>query len=126
MKGGDTFRPADGSVDKFVHLCAILSDPDQDPSEVLIVSLTEAHPKKDTACILQPGDHPALYKPTCVAYDLANTPSLSDLTQARDAGELISAQPMDPAILDRMPKRSSLSTKMLPEHWDILDRQGLT
>ena len=126
MKGGDTFKPADGSVDKFMHLWVIISDPEQDPDEVLIVSLTAAHPKKDTACILQPGDHPALYKPTCVAYDLANAPSLSELIQARDAGDLLPSQPMDAVILDRIRKQASLSKKMLPEHWNILDRQGLT
>ena len=126
MKAGDAFRPADRSVDKFIHLWVIISDPDQDSSEVLIVSLTEAHPKKDMACILKPGEHPALHKTTCVAYDLANAPSLSDLIRSRDAGGLIPAQPMDATILDRIRKRSSLSKKMLPKHWHILDRQGLT
>jgi hypothetical protein len=58
MKAGDTFQPADSTVDTFVHLWVIISDPEQDPDQVLIVSLTAYHPKKDTACILVPGDHP--------------------------------------------------------------------
>jgi hypothetical protein len=74
MKAGDTFRPAENTVDQFIHLWVIISDPEQDPDEVLIVSLTEYHPKKDTACILGPGDHPFIHKKTCVAYNLANAP----------------------------------------------------
>ena len=63
MNAGDTFQPANGTVDRFVHLWVIISDPQQDSAEVLIVSLTAYHPKKDTACILEPGDHPFLHKP---------------------------------------------------------------
>ncbi len=32
MKGGDTFRPTDTSVDRYRHLWVIVSDPDQDPT----------------------------------------------------------------------------------------------
>jgi hypothetical protein len=125
MKAGDTFRPADNTVDQFVHLWVIISDPEQDPDRVLIVSLTEYHPKKDTACILEPGDHPFLHKKTCVAYNLANAPSLDDLVRARNNGDLIPKEPMRAEILERIRKQSSLSTKMAPDLWDILDRQGL-
>jgi len=125
MKAGDTFQPADGTVDKFVHLWVIISDPEQDSDQVLIVSLTEYYPKKDTACILGPGDHPFIHKRTCVAYDLANAPSLDDLVRARDNGDLIPNDPMRPDVLERIRKQSSFSTKMAPELWDILDRQGL-
>jgi len=30
MNAGDTFQPADGTVDKFVYLWVIISDPEQD------------------------------------------------------------------------------------------------
>jgi hypothetical protein len=125
MKAGDTFRPADGTVDKFVHLWVIISDPEQDSEEVLIVSLTEYHPKKDTACILVPGDHPFIHKTSCVAYDLANAPSLDVLRQAQENGDLIANEPMRSDVLERIRKQSSLSRKMDPDLWDILDRQGL-
>jgi hypothetical protein len=107
MKAGDTFRPADGTVDSFVHLWVIISDPEQDPDQVLIVSLTTYHSKKDTACILMPGDHPFIHKRTCVAYDLANAPSLDDLTRAKESGDLIPNHPMRPDVLERIRKQSS-------------------
>ena len=125
MKAGDTFRPADSTVDKFVHLWVIISDPERDSDQVLIVSLTEYHPKKDTACVLVPGDHPFIRKHTCVACDLANAPSLDDLVRARENGDLIPNDPIRPDVLERIRKHSSLSTKMDPDLWDILDRQGL-
>jgi hypothetical protein len=125
MKAGDTFRPADNTVDKFIHLWVIISDPEQDADEVLLVSVTEYHPKKDTACILNPGDHPFIHKTSCVAYDLANAPSLETLLQAKDNGDLVPNDPMPPDVLQRIRKQSSLSTKMAPDHWDILERQGL-
>jgi hypothetical protein len=125
MTAGDTFRPAENTVDQFVHLWVIILDPEQDADEVLIVSLTEYHPKKDTACILGPGDHPFIHKKTCVAYNLANAPSLDELIRARDQGDLVPHEPMRPDILERIRKQSSLSKKMDPAHWDILERQGL-
>jgi hypothetical protein len=125
MKSGNNFRPADATVDKLVHLWVIISDPEQDSDQVLIVSRTEFHPKKDTACILVPGDHPFIHKRTCVAYDLANAPSLDDLIRASDNGDLIPNDPMRPDVLERIRKHSSFSTRMDPELWDILDRQGL-
>ena len=30
MKAGDTFRPAENIVDKYIHLWVIISDPEQD------------------------------------------------------------------------------------------------
>ncbi len=93
---------------------------------MVIVSITEAHPRKDTACILQPQDHPFLYKESCVAYDLANVVSVAELAQARDHGDLEPQEPMAPSVLDRIRKRSSFSRKMDPDLYEILDRQGLT
>ncbi len=60
-----------------------------------------------------------------MAYDLANAPTLDKLIQARDDGDLIPNIPMRPDVLERIRKQSSLSTKMNPDLWDILDRQGL-
>jgi len=74
MRAGDTCRPADNTVDKFVHLWVIISDPEQD---------------------------------------------------SNDEGDLIPNDPMRPDVLERIRKRSSFSTKMEPDLWDIFDRQGL-
>jgi hypothetical protein len=123
VKAGDTFRPADRSID--IHLWVIISDPDQDESNVLIVSLTTAHSKKERVCLLNVGDHPAVSHETCVAYDLAKAPSLGQLEQARDAGLLIPAQPVSPEILARIRNGAALSKRLALEYGELLDSQGL-
>ncbi|WP_435008693.1 hypothetical protein P12x_005897 [Tundrisphaera lichenicola] len=123
MKPGDTFRPADPSVD--IHLWVIISDPDQDPNRVLIVSLTTFKPKKESVCLLHPGDHPFIRHPTCVAYNLANAPSLAQLEGARASGRLIPDIPVSEAVLRRIREGAALSTKLPIEYGELLDAQGL-
>jgi hypothetical protein len=123
MKPGDTFRPADRSVD--IHLWVIISDPEQNPSQVLIVSLTSYNPKKEAACLLDAGDHRSLTHETCVAYNLANAPSLSQLERARDLGKLIPDHPVSEEVLARIRGGAALSTKLSIEHYELLDSQGL-
>jgi hypothetical protein len=122
MKAGDTFRPADSTVD--IHLWVIISDPSQDASKVLIVSLTTYKPKKESVCLLNVGDHPFIKHLTCVAYNLANAPSIVQLEQARDRGDLIPGIPVSAEILSRIREGAALSTKLSIEYGEILDSQG--
>ena len=123
MKSGDTFRPADRSVD--IHLWVIISDPMQDPSRVLIVSLTTFMPKKESACLLDVGDHPSISRSTCVAYNLANAPSIIQLEQARDDGVLIPSIPVTSEILHRIREGAALSRKLPIGFGELLESQGL-
>jgi hypothetical protein len=123
MKPGDTFRPADPTVD--IHLWVIVSDPARNASEVLIVSLTTFKPKKESVCLLDVGDHPFIKHKTCVAYNLANAPSLEQLERARDSGALIPDVPVSADVLKRIREGAALSTKLSIEHGDLLDSQGL-
>jgi hypothetical protein len=123
MNAGDTFRPADPSVD--IHLWVIVSDPAQDASRVLIVSLTTFKPKKESVCLLDVGDHPFIKHKTCVAYNLANAPSLAQLEQARDSGHLIPDVPVSADVLRRIREGAALSTKLPIEYGELLDSQGL-
>jgi hypothetical protein len=123
MKAGDAFRPADRSVD--IHLWIIISDPQQDDSRVLIVSLTTFKSHKETICVLDVGDHPSISHRTCVAYGLANAPSLAQLEQAKVAGHLIPAEPVSGEILARIRDGAALSKKLAIEYGELLDFQGL-
>ena len=123
MKAGDTCRPADRSID--IHLWVIISDPLRDASRVLIVSLTTYNPKKENACLLDAGDHPAISRKTCVAHDLANAPSLAQLEQAKDAGHLVPAEPVSDEILSRIREGAALSKRLSLDHGELLDSQGL-
>lgn len=123
MKAGDTFRPADRSVD--IHLWVIIFDPDLDPSKVLIVSLTTFTAKKESVCLLDVGDHPFIRHPTCVAYNFAKAPSVAQLEKAKDLGLLIPDDPVSAEILQRIREGAAISTKLAIEYGALLDRQGL-
>ena len=123
MNAGDTFRPANPSID--IHLWVIISDPDLDDSRILIVSLTTFKPKKEAVCLLDVGDHPFIRHSTCVAYNLAKAPSLAQLEKARDLGALIPDVPVSAEVLRRIREGAALSTKLAIEFGDLLDRQGL-
>lgn len=120
---GDTFRPSDRVID--IHLWVIISDPLQDPSRILIVSLTTYKPYKEAACLLQKGDHRAISHETCIAYDLAKVTTIEQLQEAATKGLLRSDLPVGTAILKRIREGAALSRKMSIEHFELLDAQGL-
>ena len=123
MKAGDTFRSANLSVD--IHLWVVISDPQQDPSRVLIVSLTTYNPKKESVCLIDIGDHPFVRHKTCVAYNFAKAPSLVQLKQVSEAGQLIPDVPVSLEVLRRIRDGAALSKKLSVDHYEILDSQGL-
>lgn len=71
------------------HPWVILSDPVQDPDNVLIVNLTDAENHHDVSCILDCGDHPGIItKRSCIAYDSAKVTSIEFLEKAHSSGLL--------------------------------------
>jgi hypothetical protein len=53
------------------HLFVLLTDPVGEEREVLLASLSTAHPRCDRSCILVPGDHPFIKRASYVAYSMA-------------------------------------------------------
>lgn len=123
FNAGDAFRDASRTVD--IHLWIIISDPHQDPSRVLIVSLTTYKPYKDQACRLQRGDHQAIRHDTCVAYNLAKMTTIARLEEARDEGLILRDVPVTSEILTRIREGAALSKRMAIEHFELLEAQGL-
>jgi hypothetical protein len=50
------------------HLWIVLTEPEGQPLEVVIVNLTKNKPLADTTCILSPGDHTFIKVETVVHY----------------------------------------------------------
>jgi hypothetical protein len=121
MDAGDTFL-FDGHE---IHLWIIISDPDIDPDNVLIVNFTSLAPHKDQSCVLRPGDHRWITHDTCVNYQDSRITTLENLIAARDGGLLIHHDPLSPAVLKKIRDGSLNSTKMPLDHADILFNQGL-
>jgi hypothetical protein len=66
MKQGDTclFRQEEGKR----HLWVVLSDPEVNQTEVLVVHLTTKTERSDPACLIQPAEHPFVAVDTAVNY----------------------------------------------------------
>jgi hypothetical protein len=120
---GDTFLRTDS--DK--HLWIVLSDPEKDPDNVLLVNMTSWTFTKESACILNRGDHPWIKHKTCINYDDYDTvvTTLADLQNAKDAGAVIVQKPLSKAVLRRVLEGAAASERLSLEKAEILENQGL-
>jgi hypothetical protein len=69
------------------HLWIVLTEPDGDPPQVVIVNLTKNKPRADTTCILMPSDHDFVKVETVVHYGdarLVPAEPLSQIAKLRD------------------------------------------
>lgn len=121
MDAGTTFLLS--AVD--IHLWVIISDPQMDPRNVLIVNLTSLDPRKEQACVLKVGDHPWIRHDTCINYGDSQVTTLDKLLAAQNASALNIQRPVSPDILRRIREGAMNSTKMPLDNADILIRQGL-
>ena len=123
MKLGDTFLRKDSDF----HLWIILSDPSIDPDHVLLVNMTSWDERKESACLLHPGDHPFVRHLTCINYNDFDTvvTSLALLYEAKDHGALTLQEPLSPAVLVRVLEGAAKSERLSLEKAEILEQQGL-
>ncbi len=103
MKQGDCFWN-DSAPRLPAHLWVIISDPELDPENVVIVNLTDATKFSDQTCILRPGDHADLTKPSCVAYGFAKITSVAALKKVQQCGSISLTTPASPEMLDKILK----------------------
>lgn len=125
---GDAFRVA--GADR--HVWFIVSDPTADPDQVLIVNVTswddsrlDTDPRKDPACVLNPGEHPFVQHKTCVYYRGAQVASVQHLMFRQSHGEVDLMPPASPALLQKLRRCAGDSMHMALEHYRILESQHL-
>jgi hypothetical protein len=123
MRGGDTFYVRDRAVD--THLWVVISEPEQDPERVVMVSLTTYEDYKEAVCLLDVGDHPRINHRTCVAYNEARMTTLKNLIALRDGGQLSIQVPVSPEVLARIRDGVSKSTRIDYKYIEILLDQGV-
>ena len=121
MDAGTTFLLS--AVD--IHLWIIISDPNLDAENVLIVNLTTLAPRKEQSCVLKVGDHPWIRHDTCVNYGDSQVTTLDKLVAAQNANALMIQSPASPDVLKRIHEGAMNSTKMPLDHAEILISQGL-
>ena len=116
---GDTLRIVD-------HLCVVISDPAQDPDEIVLVALTTRESWKEEACVLYSGDHPFVEHDTCVDYAIFNEFfTLAQLRKALATGKAKQRESVTPEVLSRILTGARESRRIPMAFLNLLTRQGL-
>lgn len=107
-----------GRMHLFIVLTAPKSIDSAEPGALCVpmVSLSSIPKDRlyDETCVLRAGDHPFIRHDSYVAYGLAIHPSLSTLHEKIRRGECDIAEPLNPAVLERVYKGVFLSKHVKP------------
>ena len=125
MKQGDCFfnKEAPGLPS---HPWIVLSEPDANPANVVIVNLTDAQGHDDHACVLDASDHPGvLTKRSCIAYRWAKITSVQILEELRSRGAIFSKPPVSEQTLLKILDGVREGGELPNAHREILRRQSL-
>lgn len=107
------------------HPWIVLSDPERDSKNILIVNLSSINPRKEQACVVQKEEHPSLKNDSCVMYGMAQITSIVVLEQKLEDGDLTKDTPVSPELLGRMRLAAFKSGRLSFEARQILESQGL-
>ena len=119
VKQGDTFLIDD-------HLLVVISDPAQDPDNLVLVAMTTREDYKDQSCVLYSGDHPFIGHDTLIAYNLPGTfMSSSQLGELLTRGDISRNDPVTPEVLEKILVGADESQDIPMQFWNALDDQGL-
>jgi len=118
---GTTFLRTDS--DK--HLWIVLSDPDKNPDQALLVNMTTWDARKEKVCLLNPGDHSWITHQTCINFGDAVVTTLPKLLAAKDGGAIKLHQPLAATILQRVLDAVASSSRISLENAELLIDQGL-
>jgi hypothetical protein len=121
MNAGDTFFITDRRVD--AHLWIVISDPSKDSERVILVSATTYESHKESVCLLEAGDHPAISHKTCIAYNETRMTSLEKLRALQQGGHLRVQPPVSNAVLARIRDGVSNSRRIKYKYVEILLEQ---
>ena len=101
MKGGDAFRLV-GVADR--HTWVVLTDPEKNPNQILIVSFTSFTPGigMDDSCVVETNEYSILTNKSCIYYEDIKELSLANLETLSKAGRLQKRTPVPAELLQRI------------------------
>ena len=119
---GDTFLLAKRGIND--HPFVIISDPAQNPTQVVTANFTSWRPDEDQSCILERGEHRLITHRSCVYYDNRQ------LTQAQyqhwlETGAIVPQDPVSVELLQRILNGAAISPFIPLGNKQILVDQGL-
>jgi hypothetical protein len=107
------------------HLWIVLSDPEQDPANVLLVNVTTLTSRKDQTCILRADCHPEVTHDSCIYYGKARVYSAPLLTSLLGRDVIRLCDPLDVGVFTRVWMGAILSPHTTRPHSSILLAQGI-
>jgi len=122
---GDTFQLRNRSTDIDTHLHIIISDPAQNPNQIVTANFTKWRADKDQSCIVDVGEHPFLKVRSCVDYRRDRLISLNLYEQCMRSGDLVSHDPVCKGLLKRILDGAGISPYISFGSRKILVDQGL-
>ena len=96
------------------HLWALITAPDPQSGEAVMVNLTTQRPHSDTTTILQSGEHPFVDRPTVVFYADARVVNVSTLEGGLRQGFVRQHAALSPQVLQRI-QSGLLTSPFTPE-----------
>lgn len=114
---GDSFMLPKPGQD-IEHLWVLITRPDPQTHEAIMVNVTTQRPHSDVTTILQPGDHPFIQRPSVVFYADARMVDVRLLDQILARGGGRPHAPVAPAVLQRIQTgvaRSPFTSRKLKE-----------
>lgn len=102
MKAGDCFENR-GTDDHRPHCWVIVSDPERNSDEILILNFTSwGDHRVDDSCIIMPDEHPYVRHKTCINYREPLFPSLDGLEIGLSSAMLFPLDPVSDELLARI------------------------
>lgn len=107
------------------HLWLVLSDPAQDAERVVIANLSSKPGPDRPGCIVEPGEHPGISRPSYLRCEHARTVAAVQLEHLAGQGLIAPTQPAAAALLRRL-RAALMASRHAPiEAAAILRHQGL-
>ncbi len=107
------------------HLWVIVSDPSQDPDDILIVNFTTRTDRCDESCNVEPGEHPFVKHRTVVEYRGAKRVSAPQLDQLLAGTQFELREPVSQELLTRMRAGAAVSEFISHGDRSLLEEQGV-
>jgi hypothetical protein len=123
MEIGNTYVLQNKSIDE--HLWIVISHPEQEAEQIVIVSLTSYGRLRDASCILGRGDHPWIRHQTVVGYEFAKCVKESDIDLLVASGELIPREDASDDLLRKILLGAERTDAMPTKCQRVLEDQGL-
>jgi hypothetical protein len=108
------------------HPWVIISEPETDPDNVVVVNLTDIAGWDDRSCVLEVSDHPGVFtKRSCIAYRLAIITSVVNLEELQSRGLIIMKPPVPDQTLRKILDGVTEKGELPNAHRAILQKQWL-